>query len=127
MEPLKSARPTAIPILWSWTDGGSGSWRGRRSPRLRHRDRRAPDGWAAFCSAILFGGGKGQNIEGPRLEDLSVQTSTYVAPMPLVYGTMRISGNVIWSTSIKETKSERVGGKGGKKSTQTTRYSAHSP
>ncbi len=88
----------------------------------------ASAGWlgGVLLGNLLFGGGKGQNIEGPRLEDLSVQTSTYGAPMPLVYGTMRISGNVIWSTSIKETKSKKkVGGKGGKKSTQTTySYSA---
>ncbi len=83
----------------------------------------ASTGWlgGVLLGNLLFGGGKGQNVEGPRLEDLSVQTSTYGAPMPLVYGTMRISGNVIWSTSIKETKSKKkVGGKGGKKSTQTT-------
>lgn len=87
----------------------------------------ASTGWlgGVLLGNLLFGG-KGQNIEGPRLEDLSVQTSTYGAPIPLVYGTMRISGNVIWSAPIKETKAKKkVGGKGGKKSTQTTySYSA---
>lgn len=85
----------------------------------------ASAGWlgGVLLGNLLFGGQKGQNIEGPRLDDLSVQTSTYGAPMPLVYGTMRISGNVIWSTPIKETKTKKKvgGGKGGgKKSTQTT-------
>jgi hypothetical protein len=41
----------------------------------------------------------------------------------LVYGTMRLSGNVIWSTPLKETRTVKrsSGGKGGgKKSSQTT-------
>jgi hypothetical protein len=90
----------------------------------------ASAGWlgGVMLGNLLFGGGKGQNIEGPRIDDLSVQTSTYGAPIPLVYGTMRISGNVIWSTPLKETRTVKKssGGKGGgKKSSQTTySYSA---
>lgn len=85
----------------------------------------ASAGWlgGVLLGNLLFGGGKGQNIEGPRIDDLSVQTSTYGAPIPLVYGTMRISGNVIWSTPLKETRTvtRSSGGKGGgKKSSQTT-------
>lgn len=85
----------------------------------------ASAGWlgGVMLGNLLFGGGKGQNIEGPRIDDLSVQTSTYGAPIPLVYGTMRISGNVIWSTPLKETRTVKrsSGGKGGgKKSSQTT-------
>jgi hypothetical protein len=85
----------------------------------------ASAGWlgGVLLGNLLFGGGKGQNIEGPRIDDLSVQTSTYGAPIPLVYGTMRISGNVIWSTPLKETRTVKKssGGKGGgKKSSQTT-------
>jgi hypothetical protein len=90
----------------------------------------ASAGWlgGVLLGNLLFGGGKGQNIEGPRIDDLSVQTSTYGAPIPLVYGTMRLSGNVIWSTPLKETRTvtRSSGGKGGgKKSSQTTySYSA---
>ena len=85
----------------------------------------ASAGWlgGVLLGNLLFGGGKGQNIEGPRIDDLSVQTSTYGAPIPLVYGTMRISGNVIWSTPLKETRTVKKssGGKGGgKKSSQTS-------
>lgn len=79
----------------------------------------ASAGWlgGVMLGNLLFGGGKGQNIEGPRIDDLSVQTSTYGAPIPLVYGTMRISGNVIWSTPLKETRTVKrsSGGKGGGK------------
>lgn len=52
--------------------------------------------------------------EGPRLADLSVQTSTEGAPLPQVWGTWRLAGNVVWSTDLVETRHEQeVGGKGG--------------
>ena len=57
--------------------------------------------------------------EGPRLADLRAQTSTYGNVVPRVYGTMRIAGNVIWATDIKEVRTEKTsstssgGGKGG--------------
>lgn len=51
-------------------------------------------------------------IEGPRLNDLKVSASTYGVAIPEVYGTMRVGGNMIWTTGIRET-SEKVGGKGG--------------
>ena len=64
----------------------------------------------------LFGG-SGENIYGPRLSDLIVQTSTDGAPIPLLYGSMRMSGNVIWTTDLKEietttTTSSSGGGSG---------------
>lgn len=67
---------------------------------------------------------------GPRLGDLKVQTSTYGTVIPRVYGTARIAGNVIWSTSIEETPNTTTvssGGKGGGGSEQqqtTYSYSA---
>jgi hypothetical protein len=58
---------------------------------------------------------------GPRLNDKGVQTSTYGAPIAIVWGTMRTAGNVIWATDIIEkTVTEKVGGKGGSDSTETT-------
>lgn len=60
-------------------------------------------------------------VSGPRLEDLSVQTSTVGAPVPLVFGTFALSGNVIWSSGIIETVSrKRQGGKGGPTQTVKT-------
>jgi hypothetical protein len=51
-----------------------------------------------------------------RLADLQVQTSTEGAAMPLIYGTMRIAGQVIWAGPFTETTSvRRVGGKTGPK------------
>lgn len=62
------------------------------------------------------------SIKGPRLADLSVTASTYGNIIPELYGTVRMSGNVIWSTGIKEHK-HKSGGKGGPKQTTYT-YSA---
>lgn len=71
---------------------------------------------------------KGATTYGPRLADLSVQTSTYGQPIPRVYGTVALTGNVIWveGGKIKETvRKKKVGGKGGSTATQKTyHYSA---
>lgn len=64
----------------------------------------------------LFGRAKGRSREGARLAELSVQTSTYGKMIPVVYGSARIAGNVIWSRPIKEvatTTTSTQGGKGG--------------
>lgn len=72
---------------------------------------------------------KGPTVEGPRLSDLTVQTSNYGAPIPRVYGTAVLNGNVIWlegnrlKESVTKTKS---GGKGGSKSKTTTRNYSYS-
>jgi hypothetical protein len=60
---------------------------------------------------------------GPRLGDLSVQTSSYGTQIPKIFGTMRVAGTVIWSTDIKEDRSKSGGGKGQPK-TVTYSYSA---
>jgi len=56
-------------------------------------------------------------VEGPRLAELRAQTSTYGNVIPRVYGSMRLAGNVIWATDIKESRNEHTvsqGGGGGK-------------
>ena len=50
--------------------------------------------------------------KGPRLGDLSVQTSSYGSPIPRIYGTMRVAGTVVWSTDIQEDEGIEGGGKG---------------
>ncbi|WP_338482318.1 glycoside hydrolase TIM-barrel-like domain-containing protein [Wolbachia endosymbiont (group A) of Ophion costatus] len=37
-----------------------------------------------------------------RLKNLQVQTSTYSRTIPIIYGTARVAGNIIWSQPIKE-------------------------
>lgn len=72
-------------------------------------------------AGAYFFGPEIPDIQGPRLSDLKVQTSTFGAPIPIVYGAYRLTGNVIYSTDIIETrKDEEVGGKGGPSATQTT-------
>ena len=53
----------------------------------------------------------GSPRRGPRLGDLSVQTSTYGTQIPRIYGTMRVAGSVIWSTDLVES-SQTSGAKG---------------
>lgn len=54
--------------------------------------------------------------EGPRISDLSIQTSTYGANIPRVYATIAFAGNVIWleGGKLREVvKKNKRGGKGG--------------
>ncbi len=60
----------------------------------------------------LFGGSR--TVEGRRLGDLSVQSSTEGAALPRVYGRVRLAGQVIWATRFEEeVREESAGGKGG--------------
>lgn len=53
----------------------------------------------------------GPSSRGPRLGDLSVQSSSYGTQVPRIYGSMRVSGSVIWATDLVES-SETTGAKG---------------
>lgn len=69
---------------------------------------------------ILFPTNLG-TVKGPRLQDLSVQSSAIGAPIPIVYGTFAIAGNIIWSSGlIERVKKKRAGGKGGPTQTVKT-------
>ena len=59
--------------------------------------------------------------EGPRLDDLKVTTSTYGMDIPIVYGSYRIAGNIIWALPLQETRHEerQEEGKGGGSSSST--------
>ncbi|MXN65697.1 hypothetical protein GR183_12350 [Stappia sp. GBMRC 2046] len=66
---------------------------------------------SAIDSALF---GESRTIEGRRLADLDVQASSEGASIPLVYGRVRLAGQVIWATRFEEEVSEeRQGGKGG--------------
>jgi hypothetical protein len=59
---------------------------------------------------------------GPRLSDLSIQSSTEGRPIPKVYGRVRLAGQIIWASRFSETASTS-GGKGlGARSVETTTY-----
>jgi len=69
----------------------------------------------------------GTNVkrQGPRLSDINIQSSTEGAPIPRVFGRMRVAGQLIWATNFKETSSTTktsAGGKGGGNSVTETDY-----
>lgn len=82
----------------------------------------------SFVDRSLLGGGK-RVIEGPRLNDLNGISATEGAPIPRIYGRVRLGGQVIWATEFEEeTAIEKTGSSGGKstgggQSTRTVRYS----
>lgn len=82
----------------------------------------ASTGWAigSYLGGAIFR--PTVRIDGPRLQDTKVQTSTYGTAIPIVYGAMRIAGNVIDMSEIREhstTKKQRGKGGGTKYTTYT--------
>jgi len=75
-------------------------------------------GWTAGVLAanyIFAPEGPEIRSEGARLEDLRVTSSAYGLDIPKVYGSYRISGNIIWALPLSETRHEerQEEGKGG--------------
>lgn len=75
----------------------------------------------SVLGSFLFPG-PGRTIEGPRLTDLRVQTSSYGEPIVEPYGTLIISGNMIWATDIEEVRTESSSGGKGSPSVTTVSY-----
>lgn len=65
---------------------------------------------------------KPRGREGPRLNELKVQTSSYGTAIPKLFGTLRVAGSVIWATDLIEHR-HREGGKG-RPTTTSYSYSA---
>ncbi|PAX07013.1 phage tail protein [Sphingomonas lenta] len=61
--------------------------------------------------------------EGPRLQELKVQVSSYGAQIPKLFGTMRVAGTVFWATDLVERRARSGGGKGRPAATEYS-YSA---
>ena len=61
---------------------------------------------ASYIDSQLF---RPPGINGPRLESLRVQTSTYGNAIPKVYGKAKAAGNIIWGTKFVE-HVDHVGG-----------------
>jgi hypothetical protein len=65
----------------------------------------------------------GQKVAGPRLEDLKAQSSEYGRPIPVVYGTVGLAGNVIWAADmVEESTTREVGGSLFASGTKVTEY-----
>ena len=71
----------------------------------------------AAIDRALFGAAPVAMREGPRLTTLAGLASTEGAPIPQIYGRVRIGGQIIWATRFEEqaqvTRSGGSGGKGG--------------
>lgn len=62
----------------------------------------------ALVAALTPQAGEG----GPKLDDLSVTSSSEGSPIPRVYGRARLGGQVIWATELEEVQTDSGGGKG---------------
>ena len=82
-------------------------------------------GWLAgsVLGNLLFPAkGQDSRVEGPRLGDLTVTSAAQGAPVATGFGTLRMAGNLIWSSDIREKKqTERAdAGKGGGGASQSS-------
>lgn len=78
-------------------------------------------GWAVGSLVGSMLGQKGTHTVQPGIGDKSVQASTYGAFKTIIYGTVRVAGNVIDGVSeVREVRKTTRVGKGGPKSTNTT-------
>ncbi|WP_152045382.1 baseplate multidomain protein megatron [Aureimonas psammosilenae] len=67
---------------------------------------------------------RGRKVEGARLAASRIQNADEGASVARVYGTARVSGQVIWTTRFEEAaRTERQGGKGGGGGASVTTYS----
>ncbi len=67
----------------------------------------------------LIGNG---SVQGPRLKELAVTTSSYGQPVARNFGQVRVAGSIIWATDLVEASDSDGGGKG-RPSTTTYSYS----
>ena len=54
-----------------------------------------------------------RRFEGPRLEQFRVMSSMDGAPLPRAFGRVRLGGQVIWASNLRESRTEEKVGKGG--------------
>ena len=87
--------------------GGSGGTLGQFAMTL---------GMQAYKGTLF---GETRVVEGPRLASLNMLASTEGAPIPRVYGRVRIGGQMIWATRFIETTSTMRSGSSGGKSTRS--------
>ena len=79
--------------------------------------------YAAGAAQNLIYGPVRREREGPRIDAFRLQTSTEGAPIPVVYGRVRLAGQVIWASNFLETVATdtvETGGKGTGRAVETT-------
>ena len=71
--------------------------------------------------SVLFG--EDTTIEGSRASDLAITSSTLGRPLPIIYGTYRTGGNLIYGKEIREVRTEEDQDKKGGKGSTVVSYS----
>lgn len=51
-----------------------------------------------------------QSFQGSRLDDLRITGASHGSPIPIVFGTVRVPGNIIWAPTLQEIESQSGGG-----------------
>jgi hypothetical protein len=64
-----------------------------------------------------------EQVNGPKLQDLHTQISSYGGFIPQVWGRFRLGANIVWATDL-EPHENTTGGKGGGPEVTTTTYTA---
>jgi len=79
----------------------------------------------AYANSAISNAFDNRVFEGPRLDSFHLQTSRDGAPMARIYGRVRLAGQVIWASRIRETVSEEPvqSGKGGGPTQRNYSYS----
>ncbi len=71
----------------------------------------------SFIGNTFFGKDKNVSSEGQKISEINFQHSDYGRMIPIVYGTIKVYGNIIWASPLKElskTTTQSMGGKGNK-------------
>jgi len=76
--------------------------------------------WGAMIGGMIGGALFPSKTDGPKLGDIKPQASEYGRPLPLIYGTIALGGNVIWASEFTIVEGE--GGKGGEEPTGDTAF-----
>lgn len=69
-----------------------------------------------IAGGLFFPGPDPPPALGPQIGDLQVQVSSYGTPIPELFGSVRVAGNITWNSDIREIAHESSlsgGGKGG--------------
>ena len=77
----------------------------------------------SFIDSRLFSQSQSFSSEGPRLNEISISSSSEGQPIKRLFGRARLGSNLIWVTNYTETvttDTQRSGGKGGGAQTTTT-------
>ena len=79
----------------------------------------------AYANSAISNAFDNRVFEGPRLDSFHLQTSRDGAPMARIYGRVRLAGQVIWASRIRETVTEEPvqNGKGGGPTQRNYSYS----